>query len=90
MEEALNSTDMFNACFELGGAALTLLSVRALMRDKKVRGFSPAPIVFFTVWGVWNLWFYSSLGQWFSMFASSTVLAVNAVWLLLIWKYRNE
>src|SRR4051812_277042 len=42
--------DLINGCLELGGALLTLLSVRQVLRDRMVRGVHWGPIVFFTGW----------------------------------------
>lgn len=83
------NNDMGNAAFEFGGACLNLLSIRALLRDKMVRGFSPAPLVFFTAWGFWNLFYYPALSQQWSWVAGMFLVATNTVNVALIWKYRN-
>lgn len=82
--------DAGNAVFELSGALLNLLSVRALLRDRKLRGFSPAPLVFFMCWGAWNLWFYNAVAQPLSALAAGILFAVNVWQLVLIWNYRSN
>lgn len=83
------SYDLINGCFELFGAGLTAAtSVRAILRDKKIAGFSPVPTAFFTAWGVWNLIYYPSLDQWLSFIGGVAIVGVNSVYLFLIWKYH--
>ena len=82
--------DAANGLFEFFGAAMAALNIRAIWRDKKVRGFSPAPVVFWSAWGVWNLYYYPSLGQWLSFGGGCFVVSVNVIYLLLIWKYWSN
>lgn len=82
--------DMINGGFELAAGLLTLLTTRALLRDKKVRGVSPIPLVLFTAWGFFNLAYYPSLDQWFSFLGSCVIVAVNVVNLTLMWSYRKN
>jgi len=84
------TADSANAIFEGGGALLLLLNIRCLLRDKKVVGISLAPVLFWTLWGYWNLFYYPHLGQWWSFVGGLGVVAANTVWLGLAWKYRNN
>ncbi len=69
-------------------AFVILLSVRRLLRDKKVAGFSFWMIVFPTAWGLCNMWFYGRvLGQWASWAAGLLVVAANLLYLSLIGYY---
>lgn len=79
--------DITNAGFELTGAALNLLNIRALLRDKVVRGVSIAPTVIFTLWGLWNVFFYSYLAQPVSLYAGMFMALVNAAWVGLALYY---
>lgn len=82
----MSPPDLVNGGFELGGAAFQLLNVRALLRDRRVSGVHWLPTVFFTAWGLWNLWFYPHLGQWMSFYGGLGLVAVNVGWLsLLAW-----
>lgn len=84
--------DLFNALFEMIGAALVLLSVRQLLKDRLVRGVHLAPVVFFTLWGAWNLFYYPSLDQWLSFAGALLMVLANACWLALLiyFKWREE
>jgi len=84
--------DLVNGCFELVGALFTLMSVRALWRDRVLRGVHWAPTLYFFAWGCWNVYYYPSLGQWFSFAGGLAILLANALWLgsLLRFSRRTE
>jgi hypothetical protein len=82
--------DLINATFELSGGAFITLSVRKLLRDKQVRGIHWGQVAFFTVWGFWNLPFYGSLGQWYSMVGSLGVCLANCIYLAMLWRFRRS
>lgn len=79
--------DHFNALFELGGALILLMNIHRLRADREVKGVAWQPNAFFTAWGVWNLFYYSSLGQSWSFLGACAIVAVNAVWLGLVCYY---
>lgn len=81
------SLDRVNALFELAAAALLWLNVRRLFKDKVVRGVSLTPVVVFTLWGFWNLHYYSSLDQVFSALAAGFVAVANTAWMVLAAHY---
>ena len=78
--------DLCNFAFLLGGAAFNVLNVRRLLKDGVVMGISPWPMLYFTMWGIFNLWYYWALHQYFSQAAEGLIVTVNAVWL---WLYRR-
>lgn len=84
------SSDMMNGLFEGGGSLLLLLNIRQLLRDKKIAGVHWGPVVFWTAWGFWNLFYYPSLHQWYSFYGGCGVVSVNAVWLALLLYYRQK
>jgi hypothetical protein len=83
-------SDLINGIFEGGGAILLTLSIRKLLKDKKVAGISYAPVTFWTVWGYWNLFYYPSLHQWASFIGGIGVVVMNTIWLALAFYYRNK
>lgn len=83
----MTTPDLINGCFEFFGAFVSFFNVRSLYRDKTVKGFNPWTTVFFTSWGIWNLYFYPSLGQWMSFFGGLAIVLVNAAWLMLVIYY---
>ena len=83
--------DWINGIFELCGGVFISLSCIKLYRDKKVRGVSFIHVAYFTLWGYWNIEYYSNLEQWSSLAGSLLVTLVNTVWLgMLIYYIREE
>jgi hypothetical protein len=83
------SSDFLNGCFEFVGALMTLLSVKALLKDKEIKGVHWGPIVFFTSWSMFNLWFYPDNNLWYSFAGGITIFIVNSWWLYLVWYYSR-
>lgn len=81
------STDLINGLFEIVGGCFHLLSVKAILKDKQIKGFSPLPTIFFSAWGLWNLIFYPVNGHWFSFIGGIFLVSVNLWYLYLIHKY---
>lgn len=79
--------DWGNAFFEGVGSILTWLNVRALHRDKKVMGVQWQVTVFWTCWGVFNLFFYPALDLWLSFWGGVSIVTANAVWVYMVVYY---
>lgn len=82
--------DLVNAGFEIFGAICIFNHCRVLMQDRQVKGVSMDSVVFFNVWGLWNLFFYPSLDQWWSAFGGLLMVAANTFWVFLLYKYRDR
>ena len=82
--------DTINGLFELGGACLVGLNVWKLQRDKMVRGVHWGPVMFFTGWGLWNLYYYPHLEQWYSWVGGAVLVGVNSIWLAQMIYYRRS
>jgi hypothetical protein len=82
--------DFINGMLELGGAAFMTMDVRQILRDREVRGVYWPARGFFAVWGLWNLYYYPSLGQWWSTVAGASLVTVNIVWLVLVWRFLRD
>jgi hypothetical protein len=82
--------DAINASFELIGAALAWLNFWRLWNDGEVKGVYWPVTAFFAVWGVWNVYYYPSLGQWLSAAAGVVLCAGNFAWVgLVLWLERR-
>ena len=66
---------MINSIFEGGGALLLFMNIVRLYKDKQVRGFHWLPTLFFALWSVYNLFYYTHLNQMFS-FAGACLMAL--------------
>lgn len=83
--------DAINGSFELAGAVFCALNVRAIWRDKIVRGVYWPAVAFFALWGWWNLLYYPLLGQIYSFLAGVLLTLANSLWvILLIYFTRKE
>jgi len=84
--------DYINGLFEFCGAAFLLVNVVKMYRDKQLKGYHWLPTVFFTSWGLWNLYFYPYLEQWFSFAGGIAIVTVNAIWLgqTFYYLWRNK
>jgi len=82
--------DFINGSFEIVGSIANLLNVVQLYKDKMVRGVRVFPVVFFSAWGLWNLYYYPSLDQWMSFVGGLFIVLVNLIWIGLALKYRKN
>jgi len=81
------TVDLTNALFEGIGAILCWNNVLRIRRDREVKGvFWPAQ-VFWSVWGLWNLFYYSAVGHPFSLWAGAVLVSGNITWTLHAWRY---
>lgn len=85
--------DHINGAFEGFGAAFSLLNVRRLRKDGNVRGTSLWAAGFFAAWGLWNLFYYPSLGQWWSFYGGLALALSNCAWMalaLIYWRHDKQ
>jgi hypothetical protein len=82
--------DFINGLYESGGGLMHLLNVKALVKDKKVSGVRILPQVFFSSWGIWNLYYYPHLGQWLSFIGGLLIVAANILWVGLAVYYTRK
>lgn len=83
-------TDNVNGMYELLAGLFILNHCRSVIKDKSVKGVSIVSTIFFATWGMWNLYYYPSLGQWWSFFGGISVVAANITWIFLMFKYRKN
>lgn len=80
--------DLGNAFFEFGASLAIWLGVYKLYIDKELKGWSVISTMFFASWGLYNLFFYPSLNQWYSALAGCFVVTANIVWISMVFYYR--
>lgn len=81
--------DLVNGLYETIGVLFVAMNIRAIRRDKAVRGFSLVPLMFWTSWGAWNLVYYPSLHQTMSFIGAFSTFLANMVYLAYCFKYRR-
>lgn len=79
--------DIVNGLFEFCGAAFIACSIRRVLIDRQVAGISWLTISFFAGWGLWNLFYYPHLDQWFSFAGGVALVAANAVYVALLLRF---
>ena len=79
--------DFINGSFESLGSWFILTSIVKLYKDKKVRGVSYFHIGFFSLWGLWNLYYYPYLSQWFSFVGGCGIAITNSIYTGLLIYY---
>jgi len=73
--------DIINALFEGFGALFTWRNAFQLRRDREIKGVYWPITVFFATSGLWKLlYYYPSLGQWFSFSAGCFLVLGNIAW----------
>lgn len=85
----MNNVDLTNGLFELFSACLGIFNIHQIYKDEEVKGVSVVPMVFFTLWGFWNIFYYSYMGQYYSTSGAGAMLAVNLIYLSLVIKYKK-
>lgn len=82
--------DVINGLFELLSGVFLWNNVMILVKHKSVRGVSVITTFVFATWGVWNLFYYPHLNQWFSFVGGLNVVSANATWVYLAIKYKEN
>jgi hypothetical protein len=75
--------DLINGSFEIFGGFILLINVFKMYKDRCLKGVHWGPVVFFTAWGFWNLFYYPHLDQWLSFVGGLFIVSVNFVWLIM-------
>ena len=82
--------DGINGLFELGGSLLLWMNVRRLLKDKGYAGVYVPATAFFALWGLWNLYYYPSLGQWLSFAGGCSIVVANGTCVGLMLYYGRK
>lgn len=82
--------DVINGLFEGVGGFMMLLDCARLMWEKAIAGVNWQVRAFFLAWGVWNLFYYPNLGQWFSFGGGLLIVIANAIWVALAIHYTRK
>lgn len=90
MEFNVYSPDFGNGLVELLGALFGFNSCRQVYLDKAVKGVSTLSVTFFTLWGYWNIYYYSSLNQWFSFFGGLALAMANSLYVIMLLYYLRK
>ncbi len=82
--------DLINSLFELFASLFILNHCRVLYEHKSVKGVSVVSVIFFTIWGLWNIIYYPSIGQILSFYAGIAVFVTNLIYISMLLYYRSR
>lgn len=82
--------DLVNGCFELGGSFAIMLSIMKLNKDKLVAGVSWVHTAWFASWGLFNIFYYTHLGQPLSFYGGVAIVICNTIWLCQLIYYTKN
>ena len=72
------------------GGLLCWFNVQKLLKDKSVVGVYWPIQAFFSLWGLWNLYYYPALGQWASFVGGLFLVLGNTAWVVLAAYYSRS
>ena len=82
--------DQTNACFELMGAAFMIPSLIKAYKEKVIQGVSILTPIFFSCWGIFNVFYYPSIFQFYSGMAAIMLFSINLIWLYQVIVYSRK
>ncbi len=83
------TNDIINGLFELSGGFFVINNCRVLFKDKSIKGVSILSTSFFMTWGMWNVYYYPTLEQWWSFFGGCSLVFTNIIYVLLMLYYKK-
>lgn len=83
-------SDAINGLFEFIGSILTWMNVTRTYKDKGYAGIYLPSVVFFSSWGIWNLYFYPHLNQWLSFLGGCSLVIANLLWVGMMYYYGHK
>lgn len=86
----MNHLDVINGTFEAVGALSAWFNIRKIRRDKSVAGVYWPMTAVWSLWGAWNVYFYSALECWFSALAGFVLALGNTIWVGLAVYYLRR
>lgn len=82
--------DVINAIFSFLSGIFLWYNCWKLYKDKQVCGVSISCQALFTLWGFWNLYYWPSLNQWVTWYASIFSTTANLVWVWMAIYYTRK
>ena len=86
----INKPDLINGLVELCGSFFTWMNARRLYKDREVKGVYWPATLFFTSWGLWNLYYYPALNQWCSFTGGAVLVSGNIAWIAMLITFKNK
>ena len=83
--------DALNGCLEFVGSIFIWMSIARLNKDRDVKGIVWYHPAFFVCWGMYNLYYYPHLDQWFSFAGGVSIAVANCIWVsqMIYWSRKS-
>lgn len=82
--------DLINGLFEFAGSLFIINHTRALWRSRQANGISIVSVIYFALWGIWNLFYYPHLDQPLSFSGGCAIMLANFFWIGSIIYLRSK
>lgn len=82
--------DQINAIFEMMGALFMFPSLIKAYKEKHIAGISLLTPIFFSSWGLWNVFYYPLMMQPWSATAALFLFGFNFIWLFQVFYYSKK
>jgi len=76
--------DLINGAFEVVGGICSWLNVSRYVKERSVSGIFWPSAIFYSSWGIWNLFYYPALHQPFSFMGGLFLTSGTLVWLAMV------
>lgn len=81
------TSDQINFGMYLTASILSCDNIRLIVRDKYIHGTSIWPGLFFTIWGCWDIWYFSSIKLYWTAAGNVLIAGTWLTWLILVWRF---
>ncbi len=82
--------DISNSLFELVGTIFTWMNVWYILKDREIKGIYWPSSFYMATYGLWSLYYYINLSQWYSLTIGVAHVVGTLVWLVLALLFHNK
>jgi uncharacterized membrane protein YfcA len=86
----MNHSDLINGIIEFISSLFVILNIIKLYKDKEVKGVSIICTIFFTSWGIWNIYFYPANKLYLSFIGGLFIALFNSIWVGQMFYYNHK
>lgn len=82
--------DIINGIFEFGIGVFQYRNVQLIRKQREIKGVHWSITAWTSIWGLYNLYYYPSLSQWFSFSGGILIATMNITWLAHALYYEGD
>ncbi len=82
--------DITNGFFVIMGSIAIWFDVRQIIIDQGSAGIHPNVMAFFTMWSIWDIYYYIHIDQWVSLISQIPLTLGTLAWFLLMLFYNKK